>query len=60
MQCQVYMLKVPFAYMYVKSHIFKFSYVVGTHKNRLNETVLLSTQKHILKIMGKKIFAILR
>ena len=36
------------------------TYVVGTQKNRLNETVLLSTQKHMLKIMGKKIFTILR
>ena len=30
------------------------TYVVGTQKNRLNETVLLITQKHMLKIMGKK------
>ena len=36
------------------------TYVVGTQKNRLNETVLLSTPKHMLKIMGKKIFTILR
>ena len=35
------------------------SYVVGTQKNRLNETVLISTQKHMLKLMGKKIFIIL-
>ena len=34
-------------------------YVVGTQKNRLNETVLLSTPKHMLKPMGKKIFTIL-
>ena len=34
-------------------------HVVGTQKNRLNETVLLSTQL-MLKLMGKKIFTILR
>ena len=42
--------------------IFLFStktYVVGTQKNCLNETVLLSTQNIILKLMGKKIFTIL-
>ena len=33
------------------------TYVVGTQKNILNETVLLSIQKHLLKSMGKKIFA---
>ena len=41
---------------------------MGTQKNRLNETVLLSTQNmffrahktYMLKIMGKKIFTILR
>ena len=32
------------------------TYVVGTQKNRLNEMVLFSTQKHMLKIMGKKMF----
>ena len=32
---------------------------VGSQKNRLNETVLLSTQ-NMLKSMGKKIFTILR
>ena len=36
------------------------TYVVGTQKNRHNETVLLSTQKHMLKIVDKKIFTILR
>ena len=30
------------------------TYVVGTQKNRLNETVLLSTQKHMFKLMDKK------
>ena len=29
-------------------------------KNRLNETVLLSTENIMLKLMGKKIFIILR
>ena len=33
------------------------TYVVGTQKNRLDKTVLLSNQ-HILKLMGKKIFTI--
>ena len=32
-------------------------HVVGTQKNRLNETVLLSTQ-NMLKLMGKKILQI--
>ena len=32
---------------------------LGAQKNRLNETVLLSTQKHMLKLIGKKIFTIL-
>ena len=32
------------------------TYVVGTQKNRLNETVLLSTQN--IKLMGKKIYTI--
>ena len=27
---------------------------MGTQKNRLNETVLLSTIKHVFKLMGKK------
>ena len=36
-------------------------YFLGTQKNCLNETVLLSTQNIImLKQMGKKIFTILR
>ena len=36
-------------------------YVVGTQKNRLKETVLLSIQNiyNVLKVMGKKIFTIL-
>ena len=34
------------------------TYVMGAQKNRLNETVLLSTQ-NMLKLMGKKIFTIL-
>ena len=33
-------------------------YAVGTQKNHLNETVLLSTQNR-LNLMGKKTFAIL-
>ena len=33
------------------------TYVLSTHKNRLNETVLLST--HMLKLIGKEINAIL-
>ena len=35
------------------------TYVVGSQKNRLNKTVLLCAQKHMLKLMGKKIFIIL-
>ena len=31
---------------------------MGTQKNRLNETVLLSTQKHMFKLMGNEINAI--
>ena len=31
---------------------------MGTQKNRLNETVLLSTKKHKFKLMGKKIFTV--
>ena len=35
-------------------------YVVGTQKNRLNETVLLGTKNiYMLKIMCKKIFTVL-
>ena len=41
--------KIEFSYFSTKT------YVVGTQKNRLNETVLLSAQKHMLKLMGKKI-----
>ena len=32
---------------------------MSTQKNRLNETVLLSTQKHMLKLIGKETNAIL-
>ena len=35
------------------------TYLVGTQNNRLNKTVLLSTQ-NMLILMGKKIFRILR
>ena len=35
------------------------AYVMGTQKNRLDETVLLNDQ-NICLIMGKKIFTILR
>ena len=34
------------------------TYVVGTQKNHLNETVLLST--HTIDLLGKKIFTVLR
>ena len=36
------------------------TYVVGTQKNRLNETALLSTHNIMLKLLGKRIFTILR
>ena len=32
---------------------------MGTEKNRLNETVLLSTKNHMLRMKGEKIFTIL-
>ena len=36
------------------------TYVVGTQKNRLNETVLLRTQNTVMfRLMGKKIIIIL-
>ena len=35
------------------------TYVVGTQKNRLNETFFFEHPKQMLKIMGKKIFTIL-
>ena len=35
------------------------AYVAGTQKDRLNETVLLSNPKHMLKLMGQKISTIL-
>ena len=37
----------------------KVTHVVGTHKNGLNEKVLLSIQ-NMLKLMGENIFRILR
>ena len=37
-----------FSYFQIKA------YVVGTLKNRLIETVLLSTQKHMFELMDKK------
>ena len=41
------------------SHFSTKTYVVGTQKNYLNETILLSTQ-NMLKVMGKKILTIFR
>ena len=46
------------AYQKKNSYFSTKTYVVGTQKNRLNETVLLSTQ-HMLKLMGKKVFTLL-
>ena len=34
--------------------------MLGAQKNRLDETVLLSTPKHMFKLMDKKVIAILR
>ena len=34
------------------------TYVAGTQKNRLDETVLFENPKHMLKLMGKKIITI--
>ena len=31
------------------------TYVVGTQKNRLNETILLSSKKHMFKLIDKKL-----
>ena len=42
----------------INSYFSTKTYVLGTEKNHLNETVLLSTQ-NVLKLMGKKIFTIL-
>ena len=45
------------------SYFFYFStktYVLGTQKNRLNETVLLEHPKYMFKVIGKKIITILR
>ena len=36
------------------------TYVEGTQKNRLNETVLFEHPKHMLKLMSKKIITFLR
>ena len=36
------------------------TYVVGTQKNRLNETGFYENPKHMLKLTGKKLFTILR
>ena len=36
------------------------TYVVGAQKNRLNETVLFEHPKHMLQLISKKIFTILR
>ena len=33
---------------------------MASQKNRLDETVLLSTQKHMFQLMGRKIITILR
>ena len=47
--------------VYQKNNFSYFSsktYNVGTQKKRLIETGLLSTQKQMLQIMGKKIFTI--
>ena len=43
----------PFSYFSSKT------YVVGTQKNRLNETVLLSTQNTCVQLIGKKIITVL-
>ena len=40
-------------------HFSSKTYVQGTQKSRLNVTVLLSTKKRLLKLMGKKILTIL-
>ena len=57
-----YLVRPPDRSAYWKKYFSYFStktYVVSTQKNRLNETVLLSTQKHMLKLIGKETNAIL-
>ena len=42
-----------------KSYFSTETYVVGTQKDRFNETVLFKHPKHMLKLMGKKILTVL-
>ena len=42
-----------------KSYFSTKTYVVGTQKNRLNETFYFKHPKQMLKLMGKKILSIL-
>ena len=65
--CDMYINSVYLFRTLVKSAQQKFNFlisqpkhVVGTQKNRHNETVLLNTQQVMLKLMGKKILTILR
>ena len=55
--CSVFQIKCVIKNIF--SYFSSKTYVVGTHKNRLDETVLLSTQNKMFKMMGKKIFTIL-
>ena len=48
-----------FSVLFCRLLTFSQTYDVGTQKNHLNETVLLSTQNIMLKPMGKKILTIL-
>ena len=54
----VYKIKHVVKSVYQKINFLKV-YVVGTQKNSLNERFRLSNQKHMLKLMGKKILTIL-
>ena len=52
-QASIYECILEIYFLYFSSK----TYVVGTQKNRLNETV--QNTKHMFKLMGKKIISIL-
>ena len=64
MRLCIVLLSIPFSQIRLRDDFFSYSsnktYVVGTQKNRLTETVLLRIQKHMFKLMDKKIIATLR
>ena len=54
MFCQAFSFKSVSSYFLAKTHVF------GTQKNHLNKTGFFEHPKHMLKLIGKKIFTILR